>query len=270
LAYAGQPVAELHAGETPEAQRRYLFSAYVERMFQRRSVPTRYTRQQTEHWLAWLAWQMTQHSQTVFYLERMQPDWLPQGQRWMSMKGEVLVGQAGGLLIGLGVGVVSGLVSGLVFGLPLGLSLGLGLGIGLGVGVVFGLGVGLIAAKSAAMFGNHTQRKAASSGDIISVESLHWSWSAVGYNLPVIFVCGLAAGLGFRLWLGGLFDGLLAGLMVGLEVALFKGLSGSEIEKKLYQIKVSVDQLGMHYLLGCSTGCPWGWASGCSASCNPG
>jgi NACHT domain len=79
--YVGQPVPVLHAGETTEVRRRHLFAAYIERMFQRRGSSTYYTRQQTEHWLAWLARQMGRHNQTVFYLERMQPDWLPQGPR---------------------------------------------------------------------------------------------------------------------------------------------------------------------------------------------
>src|SRR5262249_12871627 len=43
----------------------------------RRGVTIRYPLKQTVQWLSWLARQMTGHNQTEFYLERMQPDWLP-------------------------------------------------------------------------------------------------------------------------------------------------------------------------------------------------
>jgi hypothetical protein len=83
LAYAGQPAEALRTQGPLVERRQSLFATYVDRMFQRRSALALYTRQQTEHWLAWLAWQMAQHSQTSFYLERLQPDWLPLGRRWL-------------------------------------------------------------------------------------------------------------------------------------------------------------------------------------------
>jgi len=91
LAYAGQPAEALCMRGTLIEQRQSLFATYVNRMFQRRSAVTRYTRQQTERWLTWLAWQLTQHSQTVFYLERLQPDWLPVGRRWLPTQGTRLL-----------------------------------------------------------------------------------------------------------------------------------------------------------------------------------
>ena len=65
-----------------------LFSAYVERMFQRRgSAPgvasSPYSKQQTIRWLHILATRLSQTSQTVFLIERMQPDWLTsRAGRW--------------------------------------------------------------------------------------------------------------------------------------------------------------------------------------------
>jgi hypothetical protein len=68
-------------------------------MFQRRRAEIHYTVQQTIHWLTWLARQMTQHSQTEFYIEYMQPDWLTDRRslRWYR-----------GLVIGLVVGLIGG------------------------------------------------------------------------------------------------------------------------------------------------------------------
>jgi hypothetical protein len=104
LAYAGQPAEAFRTQGTLAEWRQSLFATYVDRMFQRRSAMNRYTRQQTERWLAWLAWQLTRHSQTVFSLERMQPDWLLPGQRWIPTTG---VAWAGGLGVGLAAGLAA-------------------------------------------------------------------------------------------------------------------------------------------------------------------
>ena len=202
LTYAGEPIGAFHASGTPEAQRRALFAAYVDRMFQRWGARTRYTRQQTEHWLAWLAWQMAQHSQTVFSLERMQPDWLPPRQRWVPTHGTRLVA-------GLGAGLVWGLVCVLVVGLALGLD--------------YGLGAGLFAGPLGALIGALTGY----SVEITSIEMVRWSGLRFlselllpsGRRLRAGLIFGLGAGLGL-----GLFGGLSAGLDGGLGAGLFAGL----------------------------------------------
>ena len=53
-----------------------IFDDYVERLCQRRPSD-RYDIHHIKKWIGWLAWQMVQHNQTQFYLERLQPDWLP-------------------------------------------------------------------------------------------------------------------------------------------------------------------------------------------------
>ena len=58
-------------------QQYLIFEKYVERVLQRRGPIHRYTLQQTKNWLAWLAQQMKEHNQAEFYIERIQPDWLP-------------------------------------------------------------------------------------------------------------------------------------------------------------------------------------------------
>lgn len=60
--------------------RQQILETYVRRMLSRRGIKTCYTPQQTRQWLAWLARQLKQHNQTVFYIERMQPDWLIGGR----------------------------------------------------------------------------------------------------------------------------------------------------------------------------------------------
>jgi hypothetical protein len=79
LAYQGVAVEDLPRTEIIEERRKQLFDAYIERMFRRPTrlkVEQRYSEAQTKRWLTWLAQRMVQQSQTVFFIEGMQPTWL--------------------------------------------------------------------------------------------------------------------------------------------------------------------------------------------------
>jgi hypothetical protein len=166
LAYAGQPAEALRTRGSLAERQQSLFATYVDRMFRRRSGVLRYPRVQTEHWLAWLARQMTQHNQTVFHLERMQPDWLPQKQRWILGRGVRLMVGLGGLLFVLFVWSGVGLFYHWISGTERWLLHGLG-GMGLGYGLVFGMGGGLVGIALGY------------AEEIVSVEIVRWSWSGV-------------------------------------------------------------------------------------------
>ncbi len=148
LAYHGTSVDDLLTASSLDERRQHIFNAYVERMLQRRGANTRYTPQQTIHWLKWLAQQMVQRSQTVFYIERMQPDWLPT---------ERLLRLHPRLVVGLVFGTIFGLIFSLIFGMYVWPSfffiwetLGIWslfwatLGLGLICGLLFGLLNGLL------------------------------------------------------------------------------------------------------------------------------
>ena len=77
LAYQGCSSGQLAGVNSVQAFQKRLFDTYVERMFLRRGSATHYTEQQTEHWLVWMAQQMAKSSQTVFFIESLQPGWLP-------------------------------------------------------------------------------------------------------------------------------------------------------------------------------------------------
>jgi eukaryotic-like serine/threonine-protein kinase len=221
LAYAEKSAAEMQSAGTPDERRQHLFDAYTIAMFKRRSEVTRYAEQQTTRWLSWLAAQMLAHHQTVLYIERMQPEWLPQAQQRGYVVGmRLLFGLLNGLLGGLGFGLLMGLVfglftgllngllTGLLGGLGFGLLMGLldellaGRGHGLLVGLLFGLGVGQL-------------------DQIGIVETFRWSWQAVWSRWRLVLSVGLFGGL-----LGGLGSGLLVGLFTGLLVGLIVGLLG--------------------------------------------
>lgn len=141
LAYQGRMASNARIARLKgslEARRAALFDAYIEAMFRRRDTTALYTSAQTRHWLSWLAQAMVRHDQTVFYLEHMQPDWLPKVRARLHRIGSELV--AGWLIRGFiedeipartipNEGIHRSLRNALGFGLLVGLLLGLGFGL---------------------------------------------------------------------------------------------------------------------------------------------
>jgi hypothetical protein len=207
-AYAGHPAAALLAKAPLEERRRHLFTVYVDRMFQRRSAVLSYSRQQTEHWLSWLAWQMTQHSQMGFYLDQIQPDWLPQEQHRGPMFG---AGHLAGMLLALGSVPFAMQDFGLFSGLKTVL-----------VGVVFFGLVTIVAFRYPI--------------NIRPVEMVRWSWSifrSKWFSEPVRLALGLGVLIALNVGYG---TGWLAGGLVGLGPVLIAwliaGLSQGEVQTK--------------------------------------
>jgi hypothetical protein len=76
VAYQGTQHKEVAVTSSLERKQEQIFTSYVQRILTRRSISTRYTPEQTTHWLSSLAGQMKRYSQTIFYIEQIQPDWL--------------------------------------------------------------------------------------------------------------------------------------------------------------------------------------------------
>jgi DNA-binding SARP family transcriptional activator len=74
LAFEGLD-SEILANKDGDWRLNQLFATYVQQMFRRRPLVRGYSQKQAEHWLACLAGQMFDQSQTVFQLERLQPNW---------------------------------------------------------------------------------------------------------------------------------------------------------------------------------------------------
>ena len=103
LAYQGKSIEELQFSSSNEGLYGQLVDTYIHKMLEDRDNKQQYTPAQTYHWLAWLAQRMSQHSQTVFLLEYMQPSWLlTRTQWWLYTVGTRLI-------IGIIVGFISGL-----------------------------------------------------------------------------------------------------------------------------------------------------------------
>lgn len=80
VALAYQDKREIVLSGSLEERRGQVFQQYIQTMLTRRGMG-RYAPQATTRWLAWLARQMNQHQQAVFYMERLQPDWLEERDR---------------------------------------------------------------------------------------------------------------------------------------------------------------------------------------------
>ena len=153
LAYQGESAEDVLVAGPPETRRQQIFEAYVQRMLQRRGVNTRYTRQRIVYWLVWLAKQLVQRNQTEFYIEWMQPDWLPTR---IALRGyRIMLPLVSGLFVGLVIEFGFGL-----FGL-----LSHNLLAWLGVGPFYGLIGGAVAA-----FMSLPNRQ------IKPTEMIIWSW----------------------------------------------------------------------------------------------
>ncbi|MFB2836611.1 NACHT domain-containing protein [Floridanema evergladense] len=90
---------------SPEQRNQHLFDQYIERMLQRRKKIQPYSPEQTKRWLILLAKRMNETSQTIFLIEEMQPNWLPNSTLKLFYNlGTVLIA---GLILALLVGLVS-------------------------------------------------------------------------------------------------------------------------------------------------------------------
>lgn len=147
LAYQGLPAEALQELESIESRRDHLFATYVDRMFKRRkAVDRRYPIERSLSWLTWLARKMAQHNHSVFFLEQMQPSWLPtRAERWFYALSSRLAG-AGAIAIAFllpSLGLVKAEVVDLAVGFWLWLPLLIGcLGAGFTIGWVDGWRLG--------------------------------------------------------------------------------------------------------------------------------
>ncbi|HZR40605.1 MAG TPA: NACHT domain-containing protein, partial [Ktedonobacteraceae bacterium] len=184
LAYHGQSLSGSILTGSPTARQRYIFTTYVQRMLERRGASTDYTREQTLHWLGNLARQMKKHGQTVFYVERMQPDWLE--DQWSRKRYPHLVY---GLIFALIGALCLGPVGGMLFMYDVGGYFFAVLPFGLVCASFFGVLNGLIAGTPPVKKANGRNK---------------WSWR--------------------RMWeriVRALFNGCLVGVLIGLPYGLY-------------------------------------------------
>ncbi|MBE9076253.1 protein kinase [Romeria aff. gracilis LEGE 07310] len=240
LAYRDLTPSGIPATRSLEEQRRRLFDRYIAQMLERRGRD-RYSRQQMLNGLRWLARQLTHSGQTIFLIERLQPQWLHRsGDRFLYR-------------------AVSSLLAGLGFGLSYGIFSQIGIGIAevgwwgdlrpywldslhmiLIYSPLVGLAISLLPAQ------------------VRPIETLNWSWRQALPGTLLWLLIGTAIGLGGGLivdivepalmgapirhtgeswtaWIAAHllpFDGVNGGI-AGTVFGLTNGLRGSEVETKI-------------------------------------
>jgi len=239
--YQGLSSDTLQPVPSPTMQRQLIFEQYIERVLQRRGPVRRYTPQQTKHWLAWLARQLVQQNQTEFYIERMQPDWLPDKVQHQYRNTIIrliygleclVIGALFAWLRGGRVGNVSGVGAGLMGWLGSGpgntvlgwMAPGLGgkLEGGGVIGLVFGIVTSLVTILVSTT--SHAQPR-----------KVRWSWTHLRQSVTSGLINGLRGGgivgafcvllFGFK---GGLSLGLFSGLIIGLQSWLVASMHDEE------------------------------------------
>ena len=238
LTYQGKIVHDLPS--TILTLQQEVLASYIEHMVERKGDVKRYPLHQTITYLHWLARGMQEHNLTIFYLEQVQPDWLPPRQIFFY---RLSVGLVAGLILGLLFGLVGGLLFGLVGGLLFGLVGGL-LGIII-CGLLFGR-VGpfiwsLLFAPDRWSWKKVRNKLAKELIElvrkqpprIILYDALTWSWKKARNELIFALFIGLVFGLVIGL-ARGVISGLLYGLAGGLLIGLRGGFSANQFTERFH------------------------------------
>ncbi|MEM9164589.1 MAG: NACHT domain-containing protein, partial [Cyanobacteria bacterium P01_F01_bin.4] len=211
LAYQGVSPDEIPMLNRTQDYRKQLFDAYIDRMFQRRLLQkTPYSQQQTVDWLHHLSKRLSQTSQTVFLIERLQPDWLTVGiPQWGYRLGVWLSFFIIAATIGAQVMVWDRLLLALLIGSVI-------------CSRIFGV------------------------SHITPAETLRWSWRKARNNLLLGLTIGPVIGWLLKVGFGSIFGsakcvvrgpclaeysiiGLAFGAVLGLTFGLIRGLSGTRV-----------------------------------------
>ena len=236
LAYQDLTRDELRPLNSMAARRRHLFHHYVERAFERRPLSESggFSKEQALAWLGNLADGMTRRDSSAFYIERLQPGWLP-ANKLRSYK--FLVGMAAGLVAGFFLGIILWLTGGVLAGLAPGLV------VGLANAVIAGLIYGLFGGLGSALGGWASATLESKGIRFIIGGACAW------------LVCGLGAGPLVGLVLGarggnpdGLSVGVIGSLLFGLIFGLIGGMTAYQSRIELVE-SVSFSRPGLRKLL---------------------
>jgi transcriptional regulator with XRE-family HTH domain/DNA polymerase III delta prime subunit len=197
LTYSRSPVPTL-SHETSALQRQ-VWRDYVAHMTEQKGDTRHYSLQQTCSWLGWLASNLQKHYQTVFYLEHVQSDWLPDNLRQQAFR----------LTMHFPI-ILLGMLSSIV--------------VGLFMQTVFDLTTGIQAATLGCLLGGCFSQLASTSAEVgtLSTTQLRLRGRNLGRGL-ISAGTGLVIGLSFGFELGPVYgfgdwlrDGLIYGSIIGL------------------------------------------------------
>ena len=229
LTYAKMPVPTL-SHEISTLQRQ-MWTDYVARMTEQKGDAGRYSLQQTRSWLSWLARNLQKHYQTVFYLEHVQSDWLPDSlqQRafWLTTRLPLI-------LLGILASCVTGLFLQTVFDLTTGIQAAI-----LGCVLASCFSQSASASTEADTFPTNQKRRSRR-------RALGRVLISAGTGLAFVGSFGFELGPGYAYgdWLrDGLIYGSIIGLSCWLLLVLFPLLSSQRISPRATQSTAPVHDL---------------------------
>jgi transcriptional regulator with XRE-family HTH domain len=269
LTYSRNPVPTL--SHEISALQRQVWSDYVAHMTEQKGDTRHYSFQKTCSWLSWLARNLQKHYQTVFYLEHVQSDWLPDNLRQQAFR----------LTMRLPI-ILLGMLSSIVIGLFL--------------QTVFDLTTGIQAAALGCLLGGCFSQLASASteGGILSTTQMKPRGrnlgralisAGTGLVIGVSFGFELGPGYGFGDWLrDGLIYGSIIGLMCWLLLVLLPLLSSQRSSQRIAQFPAHLRHLlsplhlwrtllvatALGFGYGLSTGLSYGPGFGAGAGLNIG
>jgi hypothetical protein len=247
--------------DSHEERRKQIFRRYVERMFQRKgNARLAFPKEKISGWLSWLAAKMREHSQSVFLVEGLQPNWLEKKAERVTY----------GTIVALSLGLMFGLSTSDLY---LGLIVLAGVGLGcwrespvanavlgglfgwLTAGLVWLIversgGPAVVGLIGALLGGLICGLGVGSLHNITLVETLIWKWNQFLKRMLTGSIVGLIVGLIFglnnRLSSGGLSPDQL-GQMMG---ALFGGLIAVLVARGIGRRLQSKEWSGCGLILG--------------------
>ncbi|HEX2619148.1 MAG TPA: hypothetical protein VHL11_03345, partial [Phototrophicaceae bacterium] len=203
--------------DTLPERRYHLFEKYIEQMLIRRGKPTRYSTEQTRHYMSRLAMYMSDQAQSVFYIENLQSDMLSSPFLRHFYR---LVGVPVGLLVALPMGLIAGAGVGYSVGVMAGVT-SAALAAGLVIGTVVSFTIGL-------MYGlAHWREDQVYPADLLNFT---WEWKRIIGGVLAGSVVGLI-GLAIAGRSGGVAILIPAVLISVLALSL---KTGTEVEKRVF------------------------------------
>ncbi|MBA2396504.1 MAG: helix-turn-helix domain-containing protein [Ktedonobacteraceae bacterium] len=248
---------------------RQMWTDYVALMIEQKGDAKHYSLQQTSSWLNWLARNLQNHYQTVFYLERVQLDWLPDNLRkrafWLTMRLPLF-------LLGILVSCI----------------------IGMFLQTVFDLTTGIQAAILGSFLAGCVSQSASVSPEVGTLNTTRKRQcryylgrgligAGIGLSLGLSFGFEWGPGYGAGDWLrDGLIYGSIIGLVCWLLLVLFPLLPSQSASPRAPQLsaylryllstlhlrRTFLGAIGLGFGYGLSTGLSYGLSYGASAGLN--
>ncbi len=219
IAYQGLPIEEITEFANDKIQTQHLFNSYVDRCLALGNVQTKYSHDQTRHYLGWLADNLFARKQIVFQIENLKTSWLPKS---LTSRYRITVPLLGAVGLGLTGGFIGREIGKLLARIGFGFTV-------TSIGELFFSTVGqdFFGWVGCLIFGLLTLLLLA--GTLNVSDYLSWTWHSVLINLKLIILFSLFGSAVFGLGLVFLFGYDAVVVYYGIHVPTIVALTGGGI-----------------------------------------